>query len=62
MLTKREQEVLKLICKGYNNVEIAKILHIIKHTAKAHVTSIINKLECRNRTNTAYVAGKKNLT
>ena len=57
MLTKREQEVLKLLCEGKNNIEIAEILHISKHTAKAHVTSIIRKLECRNRTNAAYVAG-----
>ncbi len=62
MLTKREQEVLKLLCEGKNNIEIAEILHISKHTAKAHVTSIIRKLECRNRTNAAYVAGKINLS
>lgn len=62
MLTKREQEVLKLLREGKNNIEIAEILHISKHTAKAHVTSIIRKLECRNRTNAAYVAGKINLS
>ena len=62
MLTKREQEVLKLLCEGKNNIEIAEILHISNHTAKAHVTSIIRKLECRNRTNAAYVAGKINLS
>lgn len=62
MFTKREQEVLKLLCEGKNNIEIAEILHISKHTAKAHVTSIIRKLECRNRTNAAYVAGKINLS
>ena len=62
MLKKREQEVLKLLCEGKNNIEIAEILHISKHTAKAHVTSIIRKLECRNRTNAAYVAGKINLS
>ena len=62
MLTKREQEVLKLLCEGKNNIEIAEIVHISKHTAKAHVTSIIRKLECRNRTNAAYVAGKINLS
>lgn len=61
MLTKREKEVLKLVCEGYNNVEIARILNISKHTSKAHVTSIIKKLNKRNRTESAYIAGKENL-
>lgn len=61
MLTNREKEVLKLVCEGYNNTEIAEILHISKHTAKAHVTSIIKKYNNRNRIDIAYKAGKENL-
>lgn len=61
MLTPREKEVLKLVCEGYNNTEIAKILNISRHTAKAHVTSIIKKLNRKNRTDTAYMAGKEKL-
>ena len=61
MLTTREKEVLKLVCEGYNNTEIAQMLYISKHTAKAHVTSIIKKLNKRNRTDTAYMAGKETL-
>ncbi len=57
MLTKRELEVFKLVCKGYNNKEIGKILYISSHTAKAHVNSIINKLSVRNRTQAAYIGG-----
>lgn len=61
MLTKREKEVLELICKGYNNIEIAQILYISKHTVKVHVKSITKKLNCRNRIDTAYLAGKERL-
>lgn len=50
LLTAREQEVLDLICKGYTNPEIAKILIISRHTAKAHVTSILKKFEVCNKT------------
>ena len=50
MLTERENDVLKLICKGYTNQEIAKELFITTHTAKAHVASIIKKFGVDNRT------------
>ncbi|MCM1338759.1 MAG: helix-turn-helix transcriptional regulator [Muribaculaceae bacterium] len=58
MLTKRELEVLDLLSKGYNNVEIADILCISIHTAKAHVAAIIYKLKVKNRTHAAYIAGQ----
>lgn len=49
MLTAREIEVLNLVCKGYANPEIAKILIVSNHTAKAHVTSILKKFNVPNR-------------
>ena len=42
-LTQREYEVLKLIVDGKSNSDIAKILCISEHTAKAHVCNIIQK-------------------
>ena len=33
-LTSREKEVLELVVKGYNNVQIGKELFISRHTAK----------------------------
>lgn len=57
MLTNREKEVLPYLCEGLNNVEIGKALYISKHTAKAHVASIMKKLGGKNRTNAAYLAG-----
>ena len=49
MLTKRELEVLELIVQGYTNTEISDILMITKHTTKAHVASIYEKLGVSNR-------------
>ena len=49
ILTKREEEIIKLLIKGYNNTEIAAKLSISKFTTKAHVSSIISKLQVSNR-------------
>ena len=43
-LTNREKEVLALIVAGKSNKEIAVILQMTFHTAKAHVCRIIQKL------------------
>ena len=58
MITKRELEVLNLLSKGYNNIEIAEALFISSHTSKAHVTSILHKLAVKNRTQAAFIAGQ----
>ena len=49
MLTKREEEVMDLVVKGYNNREIAELLTITSHTTKAHLASIFTKLNVANR-------------
>ena len=49
MLTKREEEVMALLIKGYNNREIAEELTITSHTTKAHLASIYTKLHVANR-------------
>lgn len=58
MFTNREKEVLYYMCKGYNNVEIGEVLHIRKHTAKAHVCAILKKINTKNRVSAAYLSGK----
>lgn len=55
-LTEREVAVLKLITQGYGNGQISKIIYISTHTVKAHISSIIRKLEAKNRTNAVYIA------
>jgi len=60
-LTEREYEVLKLIVDGKSNQEIATILNISEHTAKAHVCNIIQKMLVDDRTQVAVKAIKENL-
>lgn len=57
--TKRESEILKLVAEGKNNNEIAKELYISVHTAKAHVSSIIEKFGVEDRVQVAVKATKE---
>lgn len=47
-LTQRELEILKLICQGYSNDEIANELHLSSDTIKWHRSNILSKTGCRN--------------
>ena len=49
VFTKRETEVLQLICLGNSNTQIAQTLNISISTAKVHVASIFQKLGVNNR-------------
>ena len=49
IFTKREAEVLQLICLGHTNIQIAKILNISISTVNVHVASICQKLGVNNR-------------
>lgn len=48
-LTQRELEVLRLICQGCSNQEIAAALIVSVNTVKKHTNNIYGKLEVRNR-------------
>jgi DNA-binding NarL/FixJ family response regulator len=52
-LSPREREVLNLIATGANNREIAAKLYISSKTVKNHITSILSKLNLRDRTQAA---------
>ncbi len=52
-LTDREREVLRLLGQGFSNREIAEALFITEGTAKNHVSSVIEKLGLRDRTQAA---------
>ena len=60
-LTEREMEVLKLIAKGKSNQEVADELFIGVKTVKFHVTNILAKLGCEDRTQAAIYAFKHGL-
>lgn len=58
-LTLREKEVLNELESGFSNEEIAKKLFITENTVKKHVSSILAKLNLKNRTQAAAFANKK---
>lgn len=60
-LTGREKEVLQLIVNGYSNKEIAGELDITLRTVKAHVSSILIKLNVSDRTQAAVLAIQEKL-
>ncbi|MGF1570485.1 MAG: response regulator [Nodosilinea sp.] len=55
-LSPREQEVLKLISRGFSNREIAQALFISERTVRNHVSSILGQLQLRDRTQAALLA------
>ena len=57
-LTAREAQILKLMTEGFSNMEIAQHLVISVNTTKAHVASILQKLEVDDRLQAALKALK----
>jgi len=48
ILTKREKEVLELICKGYSNQQISDQLFISQRTVERHRSNLLLKTDSKN--------------
>lgn len=60
-LTPREQEVLRLICQGQSNQEIAQTLVISIHTVETHMGNLLDKLGVASRAEAAMWATKSGI-
>lgn len=60
-LTKREMEILKLLCEDMSNDEISRILFISPRTVDGHRSNIINKLGVKGKVGLVKYALKNNL-
>jgi DNA-binding NarL/FixJ family response regulator len=56
-LTPTQTEVLRCLCAGLLNKQIAFELGMAEATVKVHMTALMRKLNVRNRTQAAIAAG-----
>lgn len=60
-LTKREKEVLELICKGFSNQQISEKLFISQRTVERHRSSLLLKTDSKNSISLVVYAIKNKL-
>ncbi len=60
-LTPRELDVLRRLCRGMANKEIARDLDLQEVTVKLHVKTLYRKIKARNRTHAAMIAREAGL-
>ena len=60
-LTPRERDVLALVGAGLSNAEIGRRLYLVEGTVKAHVSTILVRLDVKNRVQAAIIAHEAGL-
>jgi DNA-binding NarL/FixJ family response regulator len=48
-MSPREVQVAELVCRGFNNEEIAKVLRIKQGTVKTHLRNIYRRVRVKNK-------------
>lgn len=61
LLTAREQQVMRLIARGYTYKEVAGELYLSVKTIETHVSNVLRKLQLSNRAELARWAAKRNI-
>jgi two-component system, NarL family, nitrate/nitrite response regulator NarL len=49
-LTERERQIMRLVCEGHSNKEVARKLSVSEGTVNVHLHHVFEKLAIRNRT------------
>jgi DNA-binding CsgD family transcriptional regulator len=60
-LSPREAQILGLVARGLSNRQLGRTLCISEHTAANHVSSILRKTGCSNRTEAASYAHRSGI-
>jgi two-component system, NarL family, response regulator len=60
-LTPRESEIVRYVCSGMKNIEVAERLEITESTVKTHLNNIFQKLSVRDRLELTHYAIKTGL-
>jgi two-component system response regulator DesR len=55
-LTSRERDVLRMIAQGYGTVEVAARLYLSAGTVRNYLTTVVAKLNARNRVDAIRIA------
>lgn len=55
VLTPAERSIAERVAKGHSNKEVADELGVSEKTVKNHLTTVFQKLHCRNRTGLTYL-------
>jgi two-component system nitrate/nitrite response regulator NarL len=60
-LSKREEQILRLVAQGRSNKEVGRELDLQEKTVKHYMTNILQKLQVRNRVEAALLARERGI-
>ena len=60
-LTRRQRQVLELLCAGHHTADIVATLHLSPRTVESHIEAILAKLGANDRTHAVTIALKRGI-